>query len=242
MTWTLHHGDCLDPVTGLASLADKSVDHVITDPPYAPRAMKNATTQSMVQRRDGVVYDFGYAALDPAVRAAVSVHFARLARRWVVVWCDLESISDWKRDLESAGLRYIRGGVWVRVNGCPQFSGDRPAQGVEACVIAHGAGKLRWNGGGRPATWTGPIVNSQQTERIHASPKPQWLMEAQVRDFTESGELILDPFAGSASTLAAAIVCGRRSIGWEMSPEYHASATKRLAATREQLEMFRSAK
>ena len=33
--WVLHLGDCLDPVTGLASLADRSVDHVITDAPLA---------------------------------------------------------------------------------------------------------------------------------------------------------------------------------------------------------------
>ena len=32
--WTLHLGDCLDPVTGLASLADKSVNVVLTDPPF----------------------------------------------------------------------------------------------------------------------------------------------------------------------------------------------------------------
>ncbi len=34
MTWDLRLGDCLDPVTGLASLPDKSIDVVITDPPY----------------------------------------------------------------------------------------------------------------------------------------------------------------------------------------------------------------
>lgn len=36
--WTLHHGDCLDPVSGLASLADKSADVVISDPPYEAEA------------------------------------------------------------------------------------------------------------------------------------------------------------------------------------------------------------
>ena len=35
--YELRIGDCLDPVTGMASLADKSVDHVITDPPYLRR-------------------------------------------------------------------------------------------------------------------------------------------------------------------------------------------------------------
>ena len=36
--WVLRRGDCLDPVSGLASLADRSVDVVISDPPYEAEA------------------------------------------------------------------------------------------------------------------------------------------------------------------------------------------------------------
>lgn len=224
--WELHLGDCIE---GMQALEDKSVDHVITDPPYAPRAMKNATTQSMVQRRDGKVYEFGYAALTPELRKAACTEFARLARRWVLVACDIESADAWRRDMEAAGLRYIRTGVWVRTNGAPQFSGDRPAQGVEAFVIAHQVGvRLSWNGGGKSAVWTGPIVNSRDGERIHSSPKPLWLMTALVKDFTNAGDLICDPFAGSATTAAAALAEGRRFIGWEYAPEFHRAATDRL--------------
>jgi site-specific DNA-methyltransferase (adenine-specific) len=140
----------------------------------------------------------------------------------------------------AAGLRYIRTGFWVRVNSAPQFSGDRPAQGVEACVICHAAGAaLAWNGGGRPATWTGPIVNSAASERIHSSPKPEWLMQAQVADFTSPGEVVLDPFAGSGTTLVAAKQLGRRALGFERDPTFHRSASSRLARTREQLGLFR---
>jgi len=45
--WELRLGDCLCPATGLASLADKSVDHVITDPPYEAEAH---TLQRRVKR------------------------------------------------------------------------------------------------------------------------------------------------------------------------------------------------
>jgi DNA modification methylase len=238
--WDLRLGDCLDPVTGLASLPDKSVDVVITDPPYAPRAMKNARSATMLQRRDGKVYDFGYAALTPEVRIEAALQFARLARRWVIVWCDIESPPEWRSELEGYGLRYIRTGIWVRVNSAPQFSGDRPANGVEACVIAHPEGRMRWNGGGAGAVWTGPIVNSQaHMDRGHSSPKPEWLMGALVSDFTDPGELVLDPFAGSGTTGVSAIRLGRRFLGWERDPKYHAAAVRRLQGTKEQTDMFR---
>ena len=60
-------------------------------------------------------------------------------------------------------------------------------------------------------------------------------MEALVRDFTEPGETILDPFAGSGTTGIACIRLGRNFVGWERDPRYHAIALRRLAGTREQL-------
>lgn len=163
-------GDCLEILPQL-----EPVDHVITDPPYAPRAMKNARSngETMKQRRDGVVLDFGYSALGDATRALAADLVAPLVKRWAIFWCDLESFYKWREEVERVGLRYVRGGIWTRVNAAPQFTGDRPGQGVEACVIAHAAGqRLQWNGGGRSAAWVGPIVGSQDASRAHTSPKP----------------------------------------------------------------------
>jgi site-specific DNA-methyltransferase (adenine-specific) len=62
-------------------------------------------------------------------------------------------------------------------------------------------------------------------------------MERLVRLFSEPGELVLDPFAGSGTTGVAAIRLGRRFLGWEMNSQYVAIASKRLTAAREQLEL-----
>ena len=221
----IYHADCREILPQL-----DAVDHVITDPPYAARAMKNArSAETIKQRRDGKEYDFGYAALTDELRRDVAVLTAALVRRWAISWCDLESFHMWRADVEAAGLRYIRGGIWTRELAAPQFSGDRPAQGVEACVIAHTDQRLRWNGGGRPAAWVGPIVNSAHSSREHKSPKPEWLMNKLVGDFTDQGELILDPFMGSGTTLVAAKRLGRRAIGIEREEKYCEVAAKRLS-------------
>ncbi len=60
-------------------------------------------------------------------------------------------------------------------------------------------------------------------------------MELLVRLFSNPGDLILDPFAGSGTTGVAALRLGRRFLGWEMNPEYVEVARKRLANAREQL-------
>ncbi len=62
----------------------------------------------------------------------------------------------------------------------------------------------------------------------HPSPKPLDYMRKLVCRLTKEGDTILDCFAGSGSTGVACIQTGRRFVGIEISPAYHAIATRRL--------------
>ena len=64
---------------------------------------------------------------------------------------------------------------------------------------------------------------------IHPNEKPVALLERLIEATTEPGALILDPFAGSGSTLAAAAKTGRRYIGVEIDPKYSQIAADRAA-------------
>jgi site-specific DNA-methyltransferase (adenine-specific) len=55
------------------------------------------------------------------------------------------------------------------------------------------------------------------------------LMRSIVRDYTRPGDLVCDPCAGGGTTLLAARMDGRRSIGAEMMPEHCDIARRRLA-------------
>lgn len=169
---------------------------------------------------------------------ALADQFERVVKRWSVVFCAVEQVSDWKGAITSAGLEYIRCGAWLKDNATPQFTGDRPAVGFEAIVIAHRPGRKRWNGGGKLGVWRNPTAYRDGDDIVHTTQKPEALMEALIRDFTNADDLVLDPFAGSGTTGVAAIRHGRRFIGWERDPKYHAIAFKRLAAAREQLGLF----
>lgn len=249
-TWELRLGDCLDPVTGLASLADGSVDHVITDPPYEAEAhTKQRRTKSTFVGRASSGEATGllpaYKALDFAPitaneRGVSAGAIARAARRWMLVFSQAEAVGDWRTALVTSGARWKRACVWIKPDGQPQLTGDRPGMGYESICTAHAPGRSRWNGGGKHGVYT---FYKQQPEHSvsgthHPTQKPDALMEALIRDFTDPGDLICDPFAGSGTTGVAAIRLGRRFIGWEMSPKYHAIAVKRLSAAREQLRMF----
>lgn len=227
--WTVHHGDCL---VGLSGLGDGSIDVVITDPPYEAEAH---TSQRLVMRSGGKleVEPLTFPPITEEQRVVSARQMARIARRWILVFCQVEAAMKWRAVLEDAGAVYKRTCVWVKPDGKPQYSGDRPGIGYESIVACHAPGRSRWNGGGSHGVF---IVNKGGDTRTgHQTQKPLALMEVLVRLFSDPGEVIVDPFAGSGTTGVAAIRLGRRFLGWEMNPEYIEVARRRIANAREQL-------
>lgn len=225
----LRCADCLGP-DGMAALADGSVDVVICDPPYEAEAH----TQQRRVKRGAVVANepLPFPPITAAERDGASMHMARLARRWILVFCQVEAAMAWRTALEQAGARYMRTCIWVKPDGQPQLSGDRPGMGYESIVACHvGTGRSRWNGGGKTGVYVfnknGDLNGVDQ--RIHTTQKPVALMEQLLADFTDPGELILDPYAGSGTTAVAAARLGRRFVGFERDAEMHAKAVQRLS-------------
>lgn len=230
MTWALHDGDC---TTGMATLADGSVDVVCTDPPYSEHThskqwVSAALTAEGKHRVSSNYSGLGFSPITEEQARAVSLQFARIVRRWVLVFSDLEGIAMWREALVGAGLDYVRTCIWDKVDGAPQFTGDRPAAGAEAIICAHPKGKKRWNGGGRRNVLR-HAVNGERGDKPHPSTKPLALMRELIELFTDPGELVLDAYAGSGSTGVACGMLGRDFIGWELKEEYAAIARRRLA-------------
>jgi site-specific DNA-methyltransferase (adenine-specific) len=229
---TLFHGDCRKILPTLGH-----VDVTITDPPYSEKTQASVRSREMKpwDRSAGGaassrVIDLGFEPLTDALRELAAVEIARLTRRWALVFSDAESDYLWRAALTAAGLDYVRTGAWIRENSAPQFSGDRPAAGFEAVTICHPRGRKRWNGGGKRAVWSVPIVSNRGHNgvRTHPAQKPDQLMRTLVDQFSEPGETILDPYAGSGSTLLAAAFLGRRAIGIERDEQFCRSAAQRL--------------
>lgn len=220
--WKIIHGDCLEVMRGI-----ERVDHVITDPPYSKYTHDKTRGAGVAVELEAIGFD----ALSSELRDGCSSAFHRLCARWCLVWTDAEGITPWVSDLERAGLQHIRVGAWVKQGMAPQFSGDRPGTGFEACVIAHPKGRKRWNGGGHSAVWNHWVASrSGDGEKHHTTQKPISLMLELVELFTDPGDLVLDPFCGSGTTGVACIRLGRRFIGIEKDAKYAQMAHDRLAA------------
>jgi site-specific DNA-methyltransferase (adenine-specific) len=123
-------------------------------------------------------------------------------------------------------LRFVRFGVWVKPNGAPQFTGDRPATGWEGiCIMHKDGGRMKWNGGGHHATYR----YNKVAQPRHKTEKPLELAIKLIEQFTNPGDTILDPFMGSGTTLEAAKLTGRKAIGIELEQRWCDVAIERVA-------------
>jgi site-specific DNA-methyltransferase (adenine-specific) len=73
---------------------------------------------------------------------------------------------------------------------------------------------------------------------IHPTQKPVRLLERLLAIVTKEGDLVLDPFAGSASTGCACINTNRKFIGFEIDLEYYEAAKKRIIDHQQQTKLF----
>jgi site-specific DNA-methyltransferase (adenine-specific) len=231
--WCVETGDCLEI---LPTMPDRSVAHVITDPPYsadvhAKQWVSKALSADGDKRAASDHAEIGFACLTDAMLGPLVSFFGHLARRWSLVFCDLESISRWRETVLVQGYDYVRTCIWDKVDSAPQFTGDRPASGAEAIVLFHPKGRKAWNGGGGRNVFR-HTVNSgiDRGAKNHPTQKPFELMTEIVELFTDPGEVILDPFCGSGTTGVAALRLGRRFIGIEKDAKYAQLARDRIAA------------
>lgn len=83
-------------------------------------------------------------------------------------------------------------------------------------------------------TWYFPRVAGTFKERagFHGCQMPEQLLGRIIRTCSNEGEVVLDPFSGSATTLAVAKKLGRRFVGFDISAEYVRHGEARLAAIR----------
>jgi DNA modification methylase len=83
-------------------------------------------------------------------------------------------------------------------------------------------------------TWYFPRVAGTFKERagFHGCQMPEQLLGRIIRMCSHENDVVLDPFSGSATTLAVAKKLGRRYLGFDLSPDYVRRGTERLVSIR----------
>ena len=233
---TLYLGDCLEILPTLPK-----VDAVITDPPFEAEAhtlQRRKLGTVAAGGREVLVEALPFSAINGATREGVCAEVARLCNGWALYFCQAEAVSAWRDAAEASGQKYKRAMVWIKPDGMPQFSGDRPGMGYESIVSTWcGTGKSVWNGGGRHGVFTFN-KNDCVGPAPHPTTKPVPLMAELLNLFTNTGQTVLDPFMGSGTTGVACMNLGRKFIGIEIEPKYFDIACERIENVQRQARLL----
>lgn len=224
---TLYHGDALEV---MADLADESVDVVLTDPPYSSggkRENARSIRQSMVRSMDNDEWIRGDAMSTNGyvyLLRMCGLQWRRILRRGAhsLVFTDWRMSSHLGAALESADLRQLPLLVW-----------DKQQLGMGA-VFRNQHEFIVHTSVGTPAAPNRrdvPNVLAFRSIRggTHPTEKPETLLRTLLSVVAAPGSTVLDPFAGSGSTLTAAQSLGMRAIGIEIDERYCEVVAERCA-------------
>lgn len=207
---TIYHGDCREI---LPLLEPGSIDLVLTDPPYGVGLVKKQT-----KRRISPFESDAYSDTPEEVQGII---------KEVMPKC-LEIST---RAMVFPGPAMLFHYPEPRAVGCvynPSGAGSS-AWGFQCLhpILYYGKDPYLQDGKGRRPN-SMQDVQGYLDDIGHPCPKPIKWMRWAVERASRSGELILDPFMGSGTTLRAAKDLGRRAIGIEIEEKYCEIAVKRL--------------
>ena len=223
-----------DGIEGAAMLADRSVDLLLTDPPYSISSAY--TCEKQIPRRlranggDFIMPkgDFGSWDKNFSPEGWTNVVIPKV-RGWAVVFCAQAQIGMYVDILRSHDFNAVGTIVWHKTNPVPFNTRFKPVNAWEAGVVGKRPG-TKFHGGGtvhNVFTYRSPSPQ----HRIHPTQKPLDLFRELTRLFSQPGDLVLDPFAGSATTVCAAVELGRKVIAFESDEKHYLSARERTSTT-----------
>jgi hypothetical protein len=133
-------------------------------------------------------------------------------------------------------LAFFMAVVWDK-SGRGNGMGWRYRRNYEFVLVAHRkGGRLAW--ADDKVAVPNIVRDVPVQDRLHPNEKPVSMIRRFLKLHTKPGDLVLDPFCGSGSTGVACLQTGRRFVGVEIDPAYHAIAAKRLAEAANSTPLF----
>ena len=229
----LRQGDCLEE---METLADSSIDMILTDPPYGITACKWDSIIPLepmwdqikrITKKDGAIV---MTACQPFTTSLIASNMSGFKYCWT--WNKGRGagfLNAKKQPLRSCEDVVVFYGSQCTYNPVMRtgFKPYKKSQGRTKTPNygKHTGGGSVSNGERYPLTL---IEFKRDSDRIHPTQKPIGLMEYMVKTYTNEGETVLDFTMGSGTTGVAAKNLNRNFIGIELDDSYFAIAKERL--------------
>lgn len=147
----------------------------------------------------------------------------------MVVFCEFEQQFELIEKAKKYGLNHYINLVFVKNFSAQVLKANMRIVGnCEYGLVLYRDKLPKFNNGGKMIFNAMEWERDSDTPKIHPTQKPIKLLEKLIKIFTDEGEVVIDPVAGSGSTLIAALNTGRNAYGFEIKKNYYNEASKLL--------------
>ncbi len=261
------HGDALDPEDVAFVMKTRIADLLLVDAPYSERThsghAKGKRTADRVRgfgdspaaegnsgavrryaartaKGFGKVRDIEYPAWRQEDVDAFVQEWHPRCSGWMVSITDHELAQGWESGFSERGLLTFPPLPLVETGSRIRMMGDGPSNWTCWIVVARPRNHKYSKWGTLPGAYIQPAerdINSRGGSDRIVGGKPEGSMRALVRDYSQPGDLVVDPCCGGGTTLMAAKYEGRQAIGIEKDLGRAELAARRASAVKENLKI-----
>lgn len=231
----LYNDDC---IKRMQSIESRSIDCIITDPPYNLGNFMLSRNTNMVKMRENA---FAYAGWDNMEYTEwinqmdlflSECHRVLKKRGTLILFMSIIKVESVIKLAERNKFYYKTTGIWHKTNPMPRNMNLQFVNSIECWLYFINEGTSgTFNNQGKVIhdfleSSVCPI--SEKKFGKHPTQKPLSVMKRLVEYTTNEGDVVLDPFMGSGSTCVACSMLGRQSIGIEINEQYYNIARARI--------------
>ena len=222
-------GDCLEL---MKKIPDKSIDLVITDPPYEITANgsggafgkeKRSYHSEVKTLSDGITND----VLEELVRVMKKIN--------IYIWCNTNQLRQYINFFEGIGCTTDLL-TWHKTNPVPTCRNKYLSDTEYLLYFRKDGVPMYGSYNTKKKYYVTPTNKADKDKYGHPTIKPLDIIQNLVINSSKEGDIVLDPFLGSGTTAIAAANNGRHYIGFEVDMKYFEMSLKRLEETKQLVE------
>lgn len=216
---------CVDCYQAIKELPDKSIDLIVTDPPYEISVDHGAGAFGVKKK----LHYEQFVEISDGFRKEILDEFVRVLKRInLYIWCSKNQIPKLLQYFvteKNCNWNLI---TWHKTNVCPTCN-NKYMNDTEYCLFFREKGVPLYGDYESKKTYYVSSMNTSDKAKFeHSTIKPVCIIKNFILNSTGGGAIVLDPFIGSGTTAVACKNLGRKYIGFEISPKWHKIAIDRL--------------
>jgi DNA modification methylase len=208
----------------IKKIPDKSVDLIVTDPPYLYKSQGGGGVfgERIRKKRNelnGFKDGFDYSIFDEFCRVEKKIN--------VYVWCNAGELSEIMGFFEKKGC-CVAVLCWHKTNPMPMYYENYLLSDTEFCVFARKGAYFCGDFKSRRTFFVSPMNTDDEKDFLHPTIKPLEWTKTMVKNSSKIGEIVFDPFCWSGTMCEAAKETKRKYIGFEKDEKWCKVAVDRL--------------